>query len=349
MIDIRPYLEDLEQRIDPAGEQELQAAWDTFVRGECTDDLFIPRRSYAAPARIEWPRVSINQAQHDYDCMALSQLSACSWALAEGNGRVLCVRCNYGTPILPSLFGVELYYMEEELNTLPTCLPLAGVDQIRAQAAAGVPGIDQALWHEVRAMARHYQELFAPYPNISQWVHLYHPDVQGPMDCVELLWGSALFLALHDVPELAKQMLQLLTDTYVTVMNDWFELVPPDGDVSYHWSMCQPGRIMLRDDSAMNLSPEMFGEFIAPYDAQLLQRYGGGTIHFCGRGDHYIDQAAALPGLRAINMSQPELNDMEKIYRHTVDRGILMLDLRREAAEAALAANRDLHGRVHCW
>jgi hypothetical protein len=239
--------------------------------------------------------------------------------------------------------------MEEELNTLPTRLPLAGgVEAIRARVAAGVPEIDRALWHEVRAMARHFQQLFAPYPRIREWVHLYHPDVQGPMDCVELLWGSSLFLALHDMPELVRQTLQLLTDTYTAVMDDWFDLVPPNADTSYHWSMYQPGRIMLRDDSAMNLSPEMFAGFIAPYDAQLLQRYGG-AIHFCGRGDHYIEHAASLPGLRAINMSQPELNDMETIYRHTVDQGVFLLDLRRDAAEAALAANRDLHGRVHCW
>jgi hypothetical protein len=349
-MDIRVYLDDLEQRIDAAGEQELQAAWERFIRGQHADGIFAPRRAYSAPPRIEWPQLTINQAQADYDGMALQQLDACSAALSAGSGGLLCARCNYGTPILPSLFGVELYYMAEEHNTLPTCYALAGgAEAMRAMVAAGVPEIDRALWHKVRAMARRYQELFAPYPKLSRWVHLYHPDVQGPMDCVELLWGSALFLALHDEQELVKAALQLLTDTYCAVMDDWLSIVPTQADASYHWSLYQPGRIMLRDDSAMNLSPEMFGEFIAPYDAQLLERYGGGAMHFCGRGDHFIAHAAALPGLRAIQMSQPEYNNMDVIYRHTVDAGILLLDLRRATAEQALAAGRDLHGRVHCW
>ena len=55
-----------------------------------------------------------------------------------------------------------------------------------------------------------------------------------------------------------------------------------------------------------------------------------------------------LRGLHAINLSQPHLNDMEKVYRHTVDKGIKLLNLTREAAEEALARGRDLRGQVHC-
>jgi hypothetical protein len=46
-------------------------------------------------------------------------------------------------------------------------------------------------------------------------------------------------------------------------------------------------------------------------------------------------------------MSQPEYNDMETIYRHTVDKGINIIGLRPETAQASAAKGRDLHGRVH--
>lgn len=104
---------------------------------------------------------------------------------------------------------------------------------------------------------------------------------------------------------------------------------------------------MLRDDSAMNLSPAMYAEFIEPYDRRLLAEFGGGAIHFCGRGDHYIQAMSNIPGLYAINLTQPELNDMEVIYQHTVDKGIRILGLERKAAETALAAGRNLHGKIH--
>ena len=48
-------------------------------------------------------------------------------------------------------------------------------------------------------------------------------------------------------------------------------------------------------------------------------------MHFCGRGDHYIDILCAQPQLYGINMSQPHLNDMETIWRATVDRGISVI------------------------
>jgi hypothetical protein len=145
-------------------------------------------------------------------------------------------------------------------------------------------------------------------------------------------------------------VLTRVTDTYVRFMRAWEALVPArDPAFTAHWGLLQRGHIMLRDDSAMNFSPEMYDQFIGPYDARLLAEFSGGGIHFCGRGDHYIASASTIPGLFAIAMSQPEYNDMERIFRHTVDKGINLLGLRRDAAEKALAAGRSLHSRVHCW
>ena len=98
----------------------------------------------------------------------------------------------------------------------------------------------------------------------------------------------------------------------------------------------------------MNFSPQIFAEFMAPYDQKLLAEFGGGAIHFCGRGDHYIGHACGLKGMYAINMSQPELNDMEIIYQNTVDKGLPIIGLKREAAEQALKQGRDLHNLVCC-
>jgi uroporphyrinogen-III decarboxylase len=114
-----------------------------------------------------------------------------------------------------------------------------------------------------------------------------------------------------------------------------------------HWSLLHKGNIMLRDDSAMNLSPKMFAEFVEPYDQRLLNEFGGGALHFCGKGDHYIARIPEMRGVYAVQMSQPEYNDMEKIFTHTVDKGIPLLRLPRKAAQAALQQGRDLHGLVH--
>ena len=156
-------------------------------------------------------------------------------------------------------------------------------------------------------------------------------------------------VSVFDVPELVKELLELLTRTYSAFMHEWQKIHPiSQNGLTVHWGMVFKGGVMLRDDSAMNFSPEMFDEFIRPYDQALLEEFGGGAIHFCGRGDHYIEAASRIPGLSAIAMSQPHLNDMEKIYTHTVDKGMALIGLNRQAAEQALAAGRNLHGWVHC-
>ena len=55
-------------------------------------------------------------------------------------------------------------------------------------------------------------------------------------------------------------------------------------------------------------------------------------MHFCGRGDHYIGVLSEVPGLTGVNLAQAEYNDMETIYRHTVDKGIKILILNRQHA-----------------
>ena len=94
----------------------------------------------------------------------------------------------------------------------------------------------------------------------------------------------------------------------------------------------------------MNLSPALFEEFARPYDSRILRRYGG-CVHFCGRGDHFIAACCAQEGLTAINLGQPELNEMETIYRATVDRGLRILGF--PAAFGSAARERGVHGRLH--
>ena len=328
----------------------MHERWQMFCRGDYTGDLFSPGRPEPRPPAIEWPEVSVNQALDSQEKMALQQLTGCSRVLEEGSGALMAVRSNYGTGVLSSLFGVELFRMDDETNTLPTTCPLpGGKKDVRALIDAGVPDLNQGFGGDALSMGEYFRSLFEPYPKVRQYVHVYHPDTQGPMDICELVWGSGLFLDIVQDPDLVKDFLELITRTYMAYMDRWNEIFPPSGDYAVHWSLMHRGSILLRDDSAMNLSPEMFEEFIEPYDQRLLSRYGGGAIHFCGRGDHYIDRLPEMNGVYAVNLSQPGYNDMEKIYRHTVDEGIQIIGFSRQEAEAALEAGRDLHGNVQCF
>jgi hypothetical protein len=345
---LRPYLDDLESRLDTEEEAGLRQAWIDFSEGRFEGPIFSPRRTRLNPARIQWPRVRVNAALSDYDAMALQQFAGVSAALESGSGQLLNVRCNYGSSILPSLFGVEMYIMDDDLDTLPTSVPLNDVDAVRRLLDADVPAPGDRWGGRVLEMGARFAEITREYPNIGRWVWIYHPDCQGPMDVVEVVWGSSVFYALYDLPDLVHAFLARIVQTYLRFMSAWTEIVPFQAGGSSHWGYYHRGSLMLRDDSAMNLSRSMVEEFICPYDQRLLDAYNGGAIHFCGKGDHYIAALAQLNGLYAINLSQPHLNQMEKIFSNTIDRGIPLIGLERSAAEAALARGRDLHGKVHC-
>jgi hypothetical protein len=346
---IEKFLEDLERRIDPRVEDTLWDEWLNFTDGKFSGDIFSPARPKKAPPNLPWPKVRVNQALGDFELMALQQLSGCSHVLETGSGAFMSVRSNYGTCILPSIFGAEIYYMPDESDTLPTNRPIpGGVNAMKDLIARGRPNNRTSLGAKTLQMAEVFADLLGKYPNVKKYVHHYHPDLQGPMDVCELVWGSGLFVDLYDYPDVAKALLDLLTQTYIQFLTEWSSIVPFAGDYTVHWSTLIRGRILLRDDSAMNLSPEMFDEFIKPYNQKLYETFGGGADHFCGRGDHFIQSNTSIPGLYAVNMSQPEYNDMETIYRHTVDQGINLLEFSRPWAEKALREGRPLHGRVHC-
>jgi hypothetical protein len=344
---LRPYLENLERRIDPAVDERLQQEWADFAWGRFDGDLFHPKRQRNARPEIQWPKVSINAALDNYELMALYQLKVCSEWLAEGSGSLLNVRCNYGTGILPSLFGLEIFVMDEELETLPTTRPLNDLDAVQRILDRGVPDLSSGYGRQVLEMGERFAEWFKPYPKVEKFVRVFHPDLQGPMDVCELIFGSTIFYTLYDRPEMVHSLLELVTGTYSRFLDAWLEIHPFDEGANSHWGLFYRGSIMLRDDSAMNLSAEMVDEFVLPYDQRLLKRYGGGSVHFCGKGDHFIRSLGALEGLSAINLSQPELNDMELVFSQTVDRGINLLELQGWAARKALEAGRDLRGRVH--
>ena len=348
---LEKYLDDLEARIDEAGEADLFAQWKRFADGAVGAGIFYPKRNYSAPPKIDWPYISCNDAIGDFDKMIVAQLADCSKTLANGVGNFMTVRSNYGTGILSSVFGAEIFWMEDRLNTLPTSKPIPGAaDTIKRLLDTGAPDLNTGLGGKTFEMGRRYAAAFAPYPKISKWVAVYHPDIQGPMDIAELVWGSPIFCEFYDQPELVHSFLALVTETYSRFMREWQGIIAPRGDgYSFHWGMLHKGAIMLRDDSAMNLSGDTFEEFVKPYDQRLLDEFGGGAIHFCGHGDHFIPSMCAMRNLHGINMSQPHLNDMEKIYRHTVDQNIPLLGFDRNYAERALAAGRELHGCAQCW
>lgn len=329
-------LEDIEARIDPEVEDDYIDQWRDFLYDGFDGDVFEPARRKCSAPTVDIPRIdNINDALEGYDSMLRHQLAGVFDALSRKKGN-LCVRANYGTGILSSLFGAEIFIMPRDMNTLPTTRAFNDTELIRAKVDAGMPDLCDGFGKNVFEFGEICAEVFEKYPKIKKYVKVYHPDLQGPLDICELLWGGEMFYAMYDEPELVHAMLRLVTDTYTAFMEKWHSIFPRNDEMNPHWGyLWHRGAIMLRNDIAMNLSPSLYREFAMPYDGELLRKYGG-AVHFCGRGDHYIADLCSLSGLYAVQMSQPQYNDMEVIYQNTVDKGIKLLAFNRKFAEEHL-------------
>ena len=323
-------LNDIENRISPETEEDYILKWKDFWAGKCDDVIFVPRRKSVSAPTVALIDININDALADYDLMLYTQLVGVSRALSSGKG-ALSVRANYGTGILTSLFGADIFVMPRSQNTLPTTRSFNDTDKIKAVLEKGIPSFDTGFGKNVFEFGEICREIFARYPKISKYVYMYHPDTQGPLDIAELLWGSEMFYSMYDEPELVHELLRLITDTYTRFLDKWFVMYPNKADLNAHWGFLMKGNICLRNDSAMNLSPDFYREFAFKYDKHLLDYYSGGIVHFCGRGDHYIDILASAENLTAINLSQPQYNDMNKIFGTAFNNGKKLLGLRADA------------------
>ena len=62
------------------------------------------------------------------------------------------------------------------------------------------------------------------------------------------------------------------------------------------------------------MSPAMYRNLIASHDEHVLRELGGGGIHSCGKIEDHIPAFLELPSIRCLDLGQPELNDVDKLY-----------------------------------
>lgn len=342
MIDLTPWLEDIERRLDEREETAIYEAWKRFALGEIPEgEAFAPPSRTPKETKLPWKHININDALKEEDMMILSQLECCHEALSGCGNTLMIIRPNYGVGIIASMFGAEKFVMPYEMDTLPNVRALKGGEEaIRRLLDRPAPALTEGYGSHVFSIGEKFAQIRRKYPKIARFVRVDTPDGQGPIDNCELLWGSDMFYAFYDEPELLHALLERVTDTLVRYVRRWQEIIPNTDGLASYFGRLGRGNIVIRNDSAMNLSPDAFREFIQPYDARLFAELGGGIVHFCGTGDHFAELLAKTPGLSTVDMSQPHLNNMEKLLSALPDQGINLFVPKGDYSLEGHAVNR---------
>jgi hypothetical protein len=225
----------------------------------------------------------------------------------------LAVRDNHGTVLVASaLAGCWRRYGDD----YPWIEPLGTVDRVREIASGH--GIDPGagLIPQALETLRCYQDALGRYPSCLEAVQISLPDLQGPMDTAEQLWGSGIHLAFYDDPDLVERLLRRIVDATLAALAMFrpyaINRLEPLAHAQHGYQV--PGRLLVRNDSSILLSARTYARAIRPHDEALLTGAEGGSIHFCGNGQHLVGEMLAIPDLKGLDFGQPGQMDVAAIY-----------------------------------
>jgi len=132
------------------------------------------------------------------------------------------------------------------------------------------------------------------------------PDVQSPMDVVAQLWDKTdLFPNMIEEPEVVKELAQKVKTLQIQFFDEWFKRYGT-AYLSHCPDYYMEGGITMSIDEIGNVSAAMYQDFFEKEIMELSERYGGIGIHCCADARHQWEFLKAVPGLRMLNLYQPE-------------------------------------------
>jgi hypothetical protein len=254
-----------------------------------------------------------------------------------GDDLPLTVRANFGTVLMASMFGAVV---EQTGDNPPWIVHHEEAEIGLAQIAAADPQDFSRGWiPRAAATMQAYHDLLGEFPELKKLIRIVLPDLQGPFDNLELVRGSNVFAELVTDPEAVERALATLATAQINLARHFGQWTtePQAGYLHQHAVMLK-GHILLRNDCCIMVSPEMYREQIAPHDERVLRELGGGAIHSCGQVGHLVDDWLALPSLRALDLGQPEMNDLDSIYAKARAKQIPLIRVAVSEAEIASGA-----------
>lgn len=238
-----------------------------------------------------------------------------------------CLRPNFGVTIIASMFGAEVRLLGD---AMPWVRPLpAKPNAIQGLVEKPLPDLDAGLLPRVLEQMAFYRTALEGYPKCQAAFQPTLPDLQGPFSIAELLWGPDIYLALFDQPEWVDALMAKITELIVLVYRRLAGEVRDNIGPAwqYQHATAVRGKMLVRDDSAINISPVQYRRFIQPHNARLAAELGEIGIHFCGNGMHQVDNMLAIEGVGCLDIGQPEMMDLDALYEKAAARGVALARL----------------------
>ena len=129
-------------------------------------------------------------------------------------------------------------------------------------------------------------------------------DFQSPFTTVEQMLGSDVFFTMpYDEPGRLKALMSIVTDFAIDFFKAQMAAAGPNwcpGIWPPIWFPKCAG-IQMADDNLVNVSPEIYEEFVVPYNSRIAGAFGGMFLHSCTIKEPAVAAVKKIKGLTGIN------------------------------------------------
>ncbi|MHB9071626.1 MAG: uroporphyrinogen decarboxylase/cobalamine-independent methonine synthase family protein [Sedimentisphaerales bacterium] len=239
----------------------------------------------------------------------------------------LAIRNDHGTIQIAGLLGGQWHFHD---NNYPWVSSLGSTEAIHKLVESDFEiDFNKGVIPQSTKTLEFYHEQLSQRPKCSETIQISLPDIQGPMDTADILWGSEILVEILANPKLVSALLGKIVNVMILAERYYrrfaVDRLDPLANTQHGYNI--PGRLLIRNDSSIMVSPETYRQMIKPQDARLLKEIGAGSIHFCGNGRHLIESMLEIPDLRGIDLGQPELMDIKALYSLCSDSKVALTNL----------------------
>lgn len=200
-----------------------------------------------------------------------------------------------GTEIFAEAFGCPVHYPQDNM---PFALPI--VQSAEEADRLKLPSIDCPPMKLVFDMA---DELIRRFGKAAI---LRMVDLQSPMDVAALIWEKRNFYtALLDYPDTVLTLVEKIKTLQYNFLDEWFRRYGKEF-IAHYPEYYMPSGVTMSVDEIGVVSSRMFNKFFLPELVEHSNRYGGIGIHCCASARHQWDNFKKVPGLRLLNINQPQ-------------------------------------------
>jgi hypothetical protein len=243
--------------------------------------------------------LNYSETFNNMENMLYNELVPIANNISANDDMIYSIRTNYGVGTLPSLFGAKSSLLNE--TAMPWCEHFSK-EHLLKLLDKGIPNLDCGFGRKILETYEYYNEIIEKYPNAKKGIALFHPDLQGPFDVAHLLFGSDIYMELYDDPNFVHDLLRIITNTYIKYLKKIISLIGNEFDgYCYHWNTIYKGDIVLRNDSAISLSPPMYREFSMAYDDIIAKEFKTLGMHYCGQNEAWLPIMLKEADIKSLN------------------------------------------------